>query len=59
MRKKITLQKILSVPAFGTNVKKVGKLMRSGVLADDIYHPNMWYFNDMLFLEDQDAHEKV
>jgi hypothetical protein len=59
MRKKITLQKIVSVPAFGTNLKMVRESTTFGVGADDVYHPNLWYCNDMLFLEDQETHEKV
>jgi hypothetical protein len=31
----------------------------SGAGADDIYRPNLWYFNDLLFLEDQETPRKI
>jgi hypothetical protein len=40
--------------AFHT-VEKVGVSKRSGASTDYVYEPSLWYFNELLFLVDQDT----
>lgn len=40
---------------FRRELKKVIQSMNSGVESQDVYAPNLWYFGDMLFLEDQES----
>jgi hypothetical protein len=35
--------------------KNVRESKKSEAGADDIYHPNLWYFSDLLFLKDQET----
>ncbi|KAK4316839.1 hypothetical protein Pmani_012039 [Petrolisthes manimaculis] len=39
--------------SFRKEVKKVTSSRRSGAAADDIYLPRLWYYNLLLFLQDQ------
>lgn len=36
-------------------LKKHLQSMKSGSGTDDIYHPTLWYFNEMSFLQDQET----
>lgn len=36
-------------------LKKVKSSIRSGVGTNDIYKPNLWYFNELDFLRDQEG----
>ncbi|KAK3880890.1 hypothetical protein Pcinc_014650 [Petrolisthes cinctipes] len=41
--------------SFRKEVKKVTASRRSGAAADDIYQPRLWYYNLLLFLQDQEV----
>lgn len=41
--------------SFRKEVKKVAASRRSGAAADDIYQPRLWYYNLLLFLQDQEV----
>ncbi|KAK3850193.1 hypothetical protein Pcinc_043083 [Petrolisthes cinctipes] len=41
--------------SFRKKVKKVTASRRSGAAADDIYQPRLWYYNLLLFLQDQEV----
>lgn len=46
--------------SFRKEMKKVTASRKSGAAADDIYHPRLWYYHLLLFLQDQeDARESV
>lgn len=40
---------------FRKELKKVNDSKRSGVATENVYIPTLWYFNDLLFLTDQET----
>jgi hypothetical protein len=44
--------------AFRKELKKVNDSKRSGTSADDLYVPSLWYYNELLFLVDQETPDK-
>lgn len=40
--------------AFRKEHKKVISSLRSGTSADDVYQPSLWYYEQLLFLQDQE-----
>jgi hypothetical protein len=44
--------------AFRKELKKVRDSKRSGASADEVYKPSLWYFNELLFLVDQDTPDR-
>lgn len=40
---------------FRKELKKVNDSKRSGAGSDDIYVPSLWYFNNLMFLVDQET----
>ena len=43
---------------FTKELKKVNDLKTSGAGADDTYTPSLWYFQELLFLTDQEVPRK-
>ena len=43
---------------FRKELKKVNDSKRSGTSADDLYVPSLWYYNELLFLVDQETPDK-
>jgi hypothetical protein len=43
---------------FRKELKKVNDSKRSGTSADDLYIPSLWYYNELLFLVDQETPDK-
>lgn len=41
--------------SFRKELKKVNASQKSGAGADEIYHPHLWYFNELLFLQDHET----
>lgn len=41
--------------AFRKEIKKIKESQRSGAGTDDIYQPNLWYFQYLIFLSDQET----
>lgn len=41
--------------SYRRELKKVKLSIKSGVGNDDIYKPNLWYFNELDFLRDQEG----
>jgi hypothetical protein len=39
---------------FRKELKKVNDSKRSGSSGDDVYAPSLWYFNELMFLVDQE-----
>jgi len=40
---------------FRKELKKVNDSKRSGASGDDVYAPSLWYFNELMFLVDQET----
>jgi hypothetical protein len=43
---------------FRKELKKVNDSKRSGTSADDLYVPSLWYYNELLFLVDQETPDR-
>jgi hypothetical protein len=43
---------------FRKELKKVNDSKRSGTPVDDLYVPSLWYYNELLFLVDQETPDK-
>lgn len=41
--------------SYRRELKKVKSSIRSGAGTDDIYKPNLWYYNELDFLRDQEG----
>jgi hypothetical protein len=41
--------------AFRKEQNKMKSSKRSGASADEVYKPSLWYFNELLFIVDQDT----
>lgn len=41
--------------SFRKEAKKVAASRRSAAAADDLYQPRLWYYNLLLFLQDQEV----
>lgn len=43
--------------AFRKELRKVKDCKKSGSAGDDVYTPTLWYYNDLMFLVDQETSE--